>query len=163
MSTPTEITSKITAASIVEEIDGSITMTVPEGAGSVSITKVKSFIWVTFQKEGTHRYPAAATDPKLATGDWLDVSFLASPHRHIFHFKVEMEVFHDDRDVEFIQLKRILENWYSEKTLSVDYKSCEMIAKDLYDKIAVTWPARDIRVEVSEDGENGCRIYFDRQ
>ena len=26
----------------------------------------KSFIWVTFQKEGIHKYPAAATDPKLA-------------------------------------------------------------------------------------------------
>jgi hypothetical protein len=73
-----------------------------------------------------------------------------------------MEVFHDDRDVEFIQLKRILESWYSEKTLSVDFKSCEMIAKDLYDKIAVTWPDRAIRIEVSEDNENGCRIYFER-
>ena len=26
-------------------------------------------IWVTFQKEGIHAYPAAATDPNLATGD----------------------------------------------------------------------------------------------
>jgi len=26
-------------------------------------------IWVTFQKEGIHKYPAALTDPKLATGD----------------------------------------------------------------------------------------------
>ena len=129
----------------------------------------KSFIFVTFQKEGIHRYPAAATDPKLATKrfgkpeeHWLDVSFLADLHRHIFHFRVEMEVFHDDRDVEFIQLKRILESWYSERTLSVDFKSCEMIAKDLYDKIAVTWPERAIRIDVSEDGENGCRIYFER-
>lgn len=148
---------------ITTSSDGSVTMTVPQGAGTVSInTLPKSFIWVTFQKEGIHRYPAAATDPKLATGDWLDVSFLATPHRHIFHFRVEMEVFHDDRDVEFIQLKRILENWYSEKTLSVDYKSCEMIAKDLYDKITTMWPDRDIRIEVSEDGENGCRIYFEK-
>lgn len=163
MSTPSEITSKVTATSIIEEIDGSITVTLPEGSGSVSLsTPPKSFVWVTFQKEGIHRYPAAATDPKLATGDWLDVSFLASPHRHIFHFRVEMEVFHDDRDVEFIQLKRILESWYSEKTLSVDFKSCEMIAKDLYDKINNNWPDRAIRIEVSEDNENGCRIYFER-
>jgi hypothetical protein len=125
--------------------------------------KSKSFVWVTFQKEGIHRYPAAATDPKLATGDWLDVSFLASPHRHIFHFRVEMEVFHDDRDVEFIQLKRILESWYSEKLLSVDYKSCEMIAKDLYVRAIEYWPDREIRIEVSEDGENGCRIYFEKE
>ena len=33
-------------------------------------------IWVTFRKEGIHKYPAAATDPKLATGDEYDVSFL---------------------------------------------------------------------------------------
>ena len=155
----------MTSASITGAQESApITYTLPiPNDSQVSITKTKSFIWVTFQKEGIHRYPAAGTDPKLATGDWLDVSFLATPHRHIFHFRVEMEVFHDDRDVEFIQLKRILENWYSEKTLSVDYKSCEMIAKDLYDKIIVKWPGRDIRIEVSEDGENGCRIYFDQQ
>ena len=35
-----------------------------------------SMIWVTFRKEGIHLYPAAATDPKLATGDEYDVSFL---------------------------------------------------------------------------------------
>lgn len=164
MSTPSEITSSITSPSIIEEIDGSVTVTLPlDALAEVKIsTTPRSFIWVTFQKEGIHRYPAAATDPKLATGDWLDVSFLASPHRHIFHFRVEMEVFHDDRDVEFIQFKRILESWYSEKTLSVDFKSCEMIAKDLYDKINNNWPDRAIRIEVSEDNENGCRIYFER-
>ena len=32
-------------------------------------------IWVTFQKEGIYCYPAAATDPLLATGDDYDVSF----------------------------------------------------------------------------------------
>ena len=106
-------------------------------------TKNRSFIWVTFQKEGIHKYPAAATDPKLATGDWLDVSFLATPHRHIFHFRVEMEVFHDDRDVEFIQAKRIIERWYSDGTVQLDFKSCEMMARDLYDKLIATWPDRD--------------------
>lgn len=120
----------------------------------------KSFIWVTFQKEGIHRYPAAATDPKLATGDWLDVSFLATPHRHIFHFRVEMEVFHDDRDVEFIQAKRIMQNWFSDGTLELNFKSCEMIAKDLYKQCIDKWPDRDYIIEVSEDGENGCRMYF---
>lgn len=120
----------------------------------------KSFIWVTFQKEGIHRYPAAATDPKLKTGDWLDVSFLGDPHRHIFHFRVEMEVFHDNRDQEFIQVKRIIERWYNEGTLALDFKSCEIMARDLYNKCIEQWPARDYVIEVSEDGENGCRIYF---
>jgi len=122
----------------------------------------RSFIWVTFQKEGIHRYPDAATNPNLATGDWLDVSFLASPHRHIFHFKVEIEVYHEDRDIEFIQFKRILENEYNKGILSVDYKSCEMIANDLYQFIHSNYPDREVTIEVSEDGENGCRMNYQR-
>jgi len=123
----------------------------------------KSYIWVTFRKEGIHMYPAAATDPKLATGDWLDVSFLGTPHRHIFHFKVEMEVFHDDRDVEFIQAKRIMERWYSDGTLQLDHKSCEMMARELYAKCLEQWPSRCYTVIVSEDGENGCRLVFEER
>ena len=65
-------------------------------------------IWVTFRKEGIHKYPAALTDPKLATGDEYDVSFLGYPHRHIFHFKVWIEVFHDDRDIELAKCNTIL-------------------------------------------------------
>jgi hypothetical protein len=123
----------------------------------------KSFIFVTFQKEGIHKYPAASTDPSLATGDWLDVSFLGTPHRHIFHFRVEMEVFHDNRDQEFIQCKRIMERWYNDGTLQLDYKSCEMMARDLHAKCQAQWPDRDYVVEVSEDGENGCRMYFPKE
>jgi hypothetical protein len=122
--------------------------------------EAKSFIWVTFRKEGIHKYPQAATDPKLATGDWLDVSFLGTPHRHIFHFRVEMEVFHDNRDVEFIQAKRIMERWYADSILQLDYKSCEMMAKDLHKMCNLAWPERDYVIDVSEDGENGCRMYF---
>lgn len=130
--------------------------------GSNSVVQEQSFIWVTFQKEGIHKYPAAATDPKLATGDWLDVSFLGTPHRHIFHFRVEMSVTHDDRDVEFIQAKRIMERWFSDGTLQLDYKSCEMIARDLYNKCIEMWPGRDYTIEVSEDGENGCRMIWNQ-
>ena len=87
-------------------------------------------IWVTFRKEGIHKYPAAATDPLLATNDEYDVSFLGYPHRHIFHFRVWIDVFHNDRDIEFIQFKRWLENLYKDSVLTLDYKSCEMIADD---------------------------------
>jgi len=119
----------------------------------------KKMIWVTFRKEGIHMYPAAATDPKLKTGDEYDVSFLANPHRHIFHFKVYIEVFHDDRDIEFIQFKRWLEKLY-QGTLELDFKSCEMIAEDLHAVITERYPNREIWIEVSEDGENGCFIKF---
>jgi len=117
-------------------------------------------IWVTFRKEGIHKYPAAATDPALATGDEYDVSFLGVPHRHIFHFRVWIDVFHNDRDIEFIQFKRWLENLFRDSTLSLDYKSCEMIADDLYTEISSRYPGRSVWIEVAEDGENGCLIQY---
>ena len=117
-------------------------------------------IWVTFRKEGIHKYPAALTDPALATGDEYDVSFLGYPHRHIFHFKVWIGVTHDDRDIEFIQFKRWLENLYKDATLSLDYKSCEMMSGDLYDVISKKYPNREVWIEVSEDGENGSFIKY---
>ena len=117
-------------------------------------------IWVTFQKEGIHCYPAAASDPLLATGDEYDVSFLASPHRHIFHFRVAIDVFHNDRDIEFIQFKRWLESLYNTDIIQLDFKSCEMIADDLYDQIAARYPNRAVVIDVSEDGENGCVISY---
>ena len=117
-------------------------------------------IWVTFSKEGIHKYPAALEDPNLATGDWDDVSFLGYPHRHIFHFKVWLEVFHDDRDVEFIQFKRWMERLYAQDTLQLDYKSCEMIADDLASEIQAMYPDRWLKISVAEDNENGCEMEY---
>jgi len=117
-------------------------------------------IWVTFNKEGMHKYPAALTDPALATGDEYDVSFLGYPHRHIFHFKVWISVTHDDRDIEFIQFKRWLLNLYKDSILALDYKSCEMMSEDLYQQISQKYPDREIWIEVSEDGENGSFIKY---
>ena len=110
----------------------------------------KRWIWVTFQKEGIHKYPAALEEEKLA-----DVSFLGYPHRHMFHFKVWIQVRHNDREIEFIQFKRWLESLY-QGTLELDYKSCEMIADDLHNQIATKYPGRKVWIEISEDGENGC-------
>ena len=117
-------------------------------------------IWVTFAKEGVHMYPGADTDPKLATGDWDDVSFLGVPHRHIFHFRVRIEVFHNDRDIEFIQFKRWMERLYAQDVIQLDHKSCEMIADDLYLEISTKYPGRFVEISVAEDNENGCLIYY---
>ena len=122
--------------------------------------QAKRMIWVTFQREGIHKYPGADTDPSLATGDEYDVSFLGYPHRHIFHFKVAIQVFHNDRDIEFIQFKRWLENSFRDEVMQLDHKSCEMISDDLYMYIANRYPERDIEITVSEDGENGATIYY---
>jgi hypothetical protein len=122
--------------------------------------RAKRMIWITFQREGIHMYPGADTNPELATTDQYDVSFLGYPHRHIFHFKVGIQVEHNDRDIEFIQFKRWIENSFSEGTLELDHKSCEMICDDLYEYIATPYPERDIEITVSEDGENGATIYY---
>ena len=127
------------------------------------MTNADRSIWVTFRKEGIHKYPAALEDPALATGDEYDVSFLGYPHRHIFHFKVRIQVTHNDRDIEFIQFKRWLESLYSEGTLQLDYKSCEMISDDLYNEISTKYPGRFVEIDVAEDGENGCSIFYPKQ
>ena len=125
------------------------------------MNKTSTSIWVTFQKEGIHKYPAALEDPNLATGDEYDVSFLGYPHRHIFHFKVEIEVFHNDRDIEFIQFKRWMEGLYADGTLQLDYKSCEMICDDLAEHINNKYPNRKLTITVSEDNENGATCTYE--
>jgi hypothetical protein len=115
------------------------------------MNKAKKYIWVTYQKEGIHRYPDA---PK-------GVEFLRNPHRHMFHFKVQIEVFHDDRDIEFILFKRELEGLYTDGILQLDYRSCEMMADDLADYIKINYPGRHLVITVSEDGENGATCYYD--
>jgi len=116
---------------------------------------IKRYIYVTFQKEGIHKYPAALHTPELA-----DVRFLGHPHRHMFHFRVDIEVSHTNRDIEFILFKRELESLYTDKILDLDYRSCEMMADDLYKYVSEHYPAREMMIEVSEDGENGCRIVY---
>lgn len=122
------------------------------------MAKAQRQIWVTWQKEGIHKYPAALTDPALA-----DVQFLGYPHRHMFHFRVWIDVFHNDRDLEFIQFKRWCESLYNSdnSVLSLDHKSCEMIADDLYIQIASRYPGRVVHIEVAEDGENGALIRYE--
>jgi hypothetical protein len=122
------------------------------------MSEAKRQIWVTWQREGIHKYPAALTDPALA-----DVQFLGYPHRHIFHFRVWIDVFHNDRDLEFIQFKRWCESLYNSdnSVLSLDHKSCEMIADDLYIQIAQRYPGRVVHIEVAEDGENGALIKYE--
>ena len=112
----------------------------------------RKFIFVTFQKEGIHAYPDAPEG----------VEFLRHPHRHMFHFRVDIQVFHDDRDIEFILFKRELEDFYGDTAygISLDNKSCEMLADELAEFIREEHPGRDIRIEVSEDGENGALSYY---
>jgi|SRR5690606_6557032 len=90
-------------------------------------------IWIRtrFMVRGTHFYKEAGTDPRLATGDKYDVSYLASEHAHDFWFDVQVEVQHDNRHIEFIQFRQKLLDAYAEGSLDAGYKSCEMLAREL--------------------------------
>jgi hypothetical protein len=121
-----------------------------------------TFVYVQFQREGYHCFPEAATDPKYATGDQYDVSHLAYRHMHYFYFKVWVEVVHGNREIEFIQLRRWLESLYGNETLSLDSKSCEMIATDLLTVLREKYPYSAIRIDVSEDNINGALVEYHR-
>jgi len=110
------------------------------------------WVFVTFQKEGIHKFPGASGLP--------GVEFLQYDHRHMFHFRVEIQVFHDDREIEFILFKRELLKLYDEATLELNYKSCEMMSDDLAKYITGHYPGRFLKIEVSEDGENGAVMYY---
>jgi hypothetical protein len=88
---------------------------------------------------------------------------LGYAHRHIFHFRVAIDVFHDDRDIEFIQFKRWLEALYSGDILTLNHRSCEMIGEELANQIHDKYPGRSITISVAEDNENGAIMTFNPQ
>ena len=51
---------------------------------------------------------------------------------------------------------------YSEGTLKLDYKSCEMMSDDLFVAVTKRYPGRKIEIDVSEDGENGSHAVYER-
>lgn len=118
-----------------------------------------TFITVKTQFEGIHCYPNAPAE----------VAFLRQPHRHIFHVEAEIEVFHDDRELEFIMVKHRINQFFG---LYQELKSmsCEMIAEKLQDHLKQLYPVPDklkndcgphsriINIRISEDGENGVYL-----
>ena len=46
------------------------------------------------------------------------------------------------------------------EVLVLDYKPREMIADELYDNISNKYPGRSVKIQVAEDGENGCDIEY---
>jgi hypothetical protein len=105
---------------------------------------------VTFQFENTHAWK---TIPKNHPE-----SYLKYPHRHIFKCTAWVLQFHDDRDVEFLKLKHELMEKFPDYDAYTQNQSCEMIADKIRHFLSNKFPNRKIRVEVSEDGENGAYI-----
>ena len=114
------------------------------------ITLAIKSIWVTTSFEGFHKYDNAPDS----------VAFLRSTHRHIFHVKVYIEVFHNDRDIEFILFKRFIDDIINESLNKLDLGSCEMISDKIHEILSDKYPNRSIRILVSEDNENGCDCIY---
>jgi len=110
-------------------------------------------IIVKLQVEGIHNWPTASDfEPTM--------QYLEFPHRHMFHIDARREVFHDDRDVEFIVFKRKIRNYlemkyYSSEIDCCDFgsQSCEMLASEIYKEFELCYCA------VYEDNENGAEVY----
>ena len=83
-----------------------------------------------------------------------EVSFLKTPHRHLFHYRMEKRVYHNDRDVEFFMFKNEVDSFIRGNLWNQDLgaMSCEMIATKLLEIF------KACKVEISEDGENGAVV-----
>lgn len=121
---------------------------------SMSLTP---FVEVNFQVEGIHRWKDCPFD---------EVAFLREWHRHMFHFRVRIDVKKLDRGIEFIMLKRELREIVLENILLRPREaSCETMAQELLDyylDVHPPYPGQNIEVFVSEDGENGGGVSFVR-
>jgi hypothetical protein len=110
-------------------------------------------IWVSFSRVGFHAYP----DAPAAT------AYLRQQHRHKFMFRVWIEVWHNDREIEFHAFLEWLEGLYDRGRLQLTNQSCESIADHLHQLISSAYPGRCVWIEVSEDGENGCFLRYEVQ
>lgn len=111
---------------------------------------VKSTVIVTHRTPGFHYWPGAAGD----------VSYLAHRHRHLFLMVVGWPVEHDDRDVEFHTAQKWIADSYKANH-DFGAMSCEMIAKELWEKLILAGYPTPKWIEVWEDSECGARVEND--
>lgn len=107
---------------------------------------MKASIKVRWEFEGFHQYPDAPEE----------VKFLRDMHRHMFKCTAKVQVFHDDREIEFFLLQRELKNKFN--SVFCNELSCEAIARCIASYLREHYPNRGLEVEVSEDGENSSIV-----
>lgn len=108
---------------------------------------MKRFIFITTQFEALHRYKKAPEE----------VYYLSNLHRHKFHVKVIMEVFANDREIEFIIFQHNINDFIDLNIDKVTDDSCETMAEKIYMYVKNKYGLnRSVKVELSEDNENGA-------
>lgn len=111
--------------------------------------KMKKVIGIRLSVEGFHNFPNAVAK----FGE--NVDFLQARHRHNFNITLEVKVIHNDRDQEFILLKRNVKSYIKRRYGSpaeFGSMSCESIAEELMIQFKASM------VMVDEDGENYAKI-----
>ena len=110
----------------------------------------QAFIIVRGQYEFNHRYAQAPQE----------VAYLRNLHRHMFNYEVELEVYHDDRELEFIMVKHDIEAYLANRQENWDERtSCEQMAKCIGQYLQMKHGfERYLSVSVFEDNENGAKI-----
>ncbi len=128
---------------------------------------MEQYIIVKFELEGVHHYPSA---PEA-------VGFLRSNHRHMFHLEFRIQVFTNERELEFVQVKHKLAPacaHYFATQVNGHSTSCEKIAEGVR-KLAINLFPRGkiqvvakgeklpsyrrlVHVKVMEDGESGVQL-----
>lgn len=102
---------------------------------------------------GTHCWPDADKH-------FPEVGFLKHEHHHDFHFYVECDVDHHDREIEFIMLRielmKIIDTCFEGKYMKkFGAMSCEMIASNVVKHLRDKYGKRNWKVSVFEDNIQG--------
>ena len=106
--------------------------------------KMVNYIWITTQKEMFHRYPNA---PK-------EVDFLKQRHKHMMKFKVSIEIYENDREIEFFIFKKQIETILEEYN-DIGNWSLEQLSDEIRNKLRKPYINRMLQIEISVDGVNG--------
>lgn len=103
---------------------------------------------VRFDREGWHNWPTAPDNR----------AYLRHPHRHLFQFEVGVSVGHQNREIEFHDLRDFCLSAVPDRH-NHGSRSCELIARELIAALVDTYGAdRRYAVAVFEDGENGAVV-----
>ena len=91
----------------------------------------------------------------------VEVAFLRNEHRHIFYVEVTFKVNHNDRELEFFILKRRIDAFIFTAFKGKRFPfSCEELATQIGTYLIQFEELPVIKVEVSEDLENGTIVEF---
>lgn len=105
-------------------------------------------VWATHTSSGFHAWVGAKGER----------AYLGSRHRHLFRTTVWIDVLHEDREIEFHDLRDEVAEVMQDRR-DFGPRSCESIAQEVMAAILKRWPDRRCSVEVSEDGECGAIVY----